>query len=181
MTAEYDQIDLDAITYSNSENTFELPILRQLRSRGGGSRTTSSSSRTSTRTTYSKTTTYRPSSYRTYSRYYYSGYSPSTLMATYVLFVYHPASYWNVYYNRGLWGASCQTGMHCRSGCCSSERLSSYYSSYSVPAGGFFCENYSEACGFGPGGSSGGIIGSIVGLIFLCFCCIAAWFICKSC
>ena len=179
MTAEYDTLDLDAITYSpQSEELEELPIHRQLRSRGGSrssSRSSSSRSRTTTKRTYTRRT------YSRSSRYYYSGYTRAPYMTTYVLFIYRPDTYWNVYSNRGLWGSSCQTGLHCRSGCCSSEKLSSFYSSYSVATGGFFCMNDPSSCGYGPGGGSGGIIGGIVALLFMCFCCIAAWFICKSC
>ena len=173
---DYEELDLDAVTYAEPEH-------RLLRSRGGSrSSSRSYSSRSYGSRSYTKTTTYRktyyrPSSYR--SRYYYSGYRPSTLMVAYVGFYAHPAAYWSVYSNRGGWGASCLTGLHCRSGCCSSEKLSSY--SYSYSAAGAFCLNYAQACGYGAGGGGGSLIGAIVGLFFLCFCCIAAWFICKNC
>ena len=71
-------------------------------------------------------------------------------MVAYTGFYAHPESYWNVYSNKGGWGASCLTGLNCKSGCCSSEKLASY--SYSYYARGSFCLNYAAACGFGPAG-----------------------------
>ena len=86
----------------------------------------------------------------TYSRYYYSGYKPSPTFSTYTTFMNHPSTYWAVYKNRGNWGASCESGLHCRSGCCSSQKLSSYtVSSLPAAATGPFCLNYAAACGFG--------------------------------
>ena len=52
--------------------------------------------------------------------------------------------------------------------------------SYSdIPIGSFICENNPVACGYGPEGG-GGIIGALIGLVFLCMCIGVFWFICKS-
>ena len=176
-------LDLSAITYSSDRN-LKAVYKAQVKTYYSAPKTTVTYKPAYTTTSYyKKTTYYKPV---TYSSYYYSGYKPVTYR-TYIPLVYYPVNYWNVYTNRLPWGAQCNSDMQCRSGCCSSTAITiqGYKDTYnfvtgsigSIPSGVFTCENYSVACGYGVAGGSGGIVGAIVGLIFLCaFCALIGFF-----
>ena len=110
------------------------PNHRYLR-RGGGSRNTTRSSYSSRSSrsyslrpsTYTKI--YKPSTYYSGSRFV--KYKPETRMSVYAPFVSMPDPYWNNYLNKRRWGMGCESGRHCRSHCCSNEKLSYYnFSTY---------------------------------------------------